>query len=521
MGFGSKLAAIAMLCVLAGCQTPPSVRPDGVAVNFAAPSPNLPRIDVPEPAPEPITRRRNLAATGARPVAYVEPAAAPPEPDVLVAPTPTPTSASVTLDELQQSALANNPTLRMAATQIEKELGNRLQVGLWPNPVAGYLRSDPDSPGQSRTSGGFIQQTFVTAGKLRLAREQEDFGIKDAMQGLEAQKHRVLNDVRIRYYEALGAQHTAAVARDVEKLVAEGLDVIRRAERAGEAQPVDVVQAEMQLQRVQLAVRAAEAQLSEAWQRLMDMVGTPDLPLRRLAGELEKDLPELDADQQWQLLLSESPLLRQLSAQVGVARKAWELAVAQRIPDITGQVVVERDSTQKFTTVQTLLAVPLPVFNRNQGGIYTAWHELQRVEAEIERTQLALRDAFETSFRRYAAARDRAETIRRDLLPAARKSLELTEQAQAVGELSLTEVLNARQVLFETQLEYSAALTELQVAAAEVEGMQLTGGLNPAEIGTAIQSSAGSTSQRRALQQLLEQQQRGNLKQFTPGTTGE
>jgi hypothetical protein len=59
------------------------------------------------------------------------------------------------------------------------------------------------------------------------------------------------------------------------------------------------------------------------------------------------------------------------------------------------------------------------------------------------------------------------------------------------------------------------------VAAIEVQGMQLTGGLNPAEIGTAIRGAEGSATQRRAVQQLVQQQQRGQLKKFTPGTTGE
>jgi cobalt-zinc-cadmium efflux system outer membrane protein len=511
-----------LICIETGCRS-------GLRSRFTAAPPGPDAPQTVEVAPASVSRPDAatpvqlppLATSDVQTAAFVEPGEPLPGPATLAFPATVEPTAKTTLEELEQIALANNPTLRMAASQVEKERGNWTQAGLWPNPVAGYLRSDPDVSGQSRTSGGFVQQTFVTAGKLQLAREQEAFGIRDACQGLEAQRQRVLNDVRMRHYETLGAQHTHAVASAMEKLASEGLDFVRRAERAGEANPVDAVRAEMQLKRMQLAVRQAKAQATTAWQNLMNMVGTPDSPPRDLAGSLDEDIPQLDAETQWQSLLSESPLLVQLSAQVAGARKAWELALAQRVPDVTGQVVVESDSTQHYTTVQTLLAVPIPLFNRNQGGIHTAWHELRRAQAEIERTQLALRDAFEASFRSYANALDRVETTRDELLPAARKSLALASRAAEAGELALADVLDARQVYFDTQLEYAAALTDLRVAAVEVQGMQLTGGLNPAEIGTAIQSSGGTTAQRRALQQLLEQQQRGKLTPFTPGTTGE
>lgn len=517
-----SLAGTSLLCLPVGChsglRSSSGVHPPGIDPARAADLASMPEPQSDLSAPLGLPPANKSPVQAADYLETVEPLLAP---ETLDLPDPTETSAKTTLEELQQTALVNNPTLSMAASQIEKERGNWTQVGLWPNPVAGYLRSDPDLSGQSRTNGGFVQQTFVTAGKLRLAREQEEFGIADACQGLEAQRQRVLNDVRIRYFETLGAQHTVAVASAMESLASEGLDLARRAEKAGETSPVDVVQAEMQLKRMQLAVRQAKAQASTAWQSLMNMVGTPEEPPQDLAGELDEDIPQLDAEEQWQRLLFESPLLAQLSAQVGVAQKGWELAVAQRVPDVTGQVVAESDATQHYTSVQTLLAVPIPLFNRNQGGIHTAWHELRRTQAEIERTQLALRDAFEASFRNYSDALDRVETTRDELLPAARQSLELTMRAQVAGELSLSDVLDARQVYFDTELEYAAALTDLRVAAAEVQGMQLTGGLNPAEIGTAIQSSGGTTAQRRALQQALEQQQRGKLKPFTPGTTGE
>jgi cobalt-zinc-cadmium efflux system outer membrane protein len=509
-----RVIAVLLACLLAGCQAA-QVAPRGYPAAVAPHREPAMAIETCDPEP-----RRELP-NSVQPVAYMPSVTFLPEPEPVDVPAAPTQGGELTLEQLEEIALANNPTLRLAQSQIEKERGAWTQVGLYPNPVAGYLRSDPDQPTQSRTHGAFLQQTFVTAGKLRLAREEESFGLQDTIHGLDAQRHRVLNDVRARYYDTLGAQYTLDVARRLERIAVEGLDVAQRAEKALQINRLDVVRSEMQLKRIQLAVRSAQDQYAAAWQHLTDMMGTPDLSPAPLVGDLEDDIPDLDEEQQWQRLRDESPLLQQLYAQTGIARKGWELAQAQRVPDITGQVVVERDSTQRFTNVQTLLALPLPIFNRNQGGIHTAYHELRRAETEIERTELALRDAFTVSYRQYASACNQVQTLKNDLLPGAQESLDLTIRGYERGEFPLADVLDARQVYFETQLDYAAALTELRVAAIEVEGMQLTGGLNPAEIGTAIQGAEGAATQRRAVQQLLQQQDRGQLKKFTPGTTGE
>src|SRR5438093_656440 len=94
-----------------------------------------------------------------------------------VAPTPAaatpealPAACRATLAELESLAIAGNPTIVAAEALVRQEQGLWKQVGLYPNPQVGYVRSDPDQPGQSETQGVFLSQEFVTAGKLRLNR---------------------------------------------------------------------------------------------------------------------------------------------------------------------------------------------------------------------------------------------------------------------------------------------------------------------------------------------------------------
>lgn len=85
--------------------------------------------------------------------------------------------------------------------------------------------------------------------------------------------------------------------------------------------------------------------------------------------------------------------------------------------------------------------------------------------------------------------------------------LSLVKVPLTVLSLTVEEVpLTGLSFYIEAQLAYVDSLTEFHKVTAEIEGLQLTGGLNPASIGTAIQSAGGgSTGRQRALLNQVQQ----------------
>ncbi|MBI1311555.1 hypothetical protein GC176_09635 [bacterium] len=424
-----------------------------------------------------------------------------------------------TLDSFEQLALQNNPTLRMAEAEIEKERGNWTQVGLYPNPTVGYLRSDAASSGGGRSDGAFVQQTFITGGKLTLNREIEDFGIVDVAHQQEAQRQRVQNDVRQRFYLALAVQEELKLADELVVLARDGVKAAQRLYDAGEAPVSDVLQSEVQLQVFESSRDRSASNYRLAWQQLVDMAGIPDQAPEQLAGEFPRDFAELDRDALWQQLVQTSGLVLSTQAQVGVARKTLERQEVQAIPDVTVQVVGEVDHTNGSSTVSTLLALPVPLFDRNQGTVYNAWHDVSRAEQEVERTRLVLRDQFAQTFRDYETARNESQRLSEHILPRTKQNLELVASGYQQGQFDLPRVLAARQTYFEMTMNWLTARSQAQQAQMQLEGMLLTGGLNPATIGTAIQGAAEGGDQRRGVLQNLQQQQGARLQLFNPGTT--
>lgn len=395
----------------------------------------------------------------------------------------------LSLSDLEELARRSNPTLVQAAAAVDQSRGSFQQAGLYPNPQAGYLRTDSDPGGRSRSSGVFIGQEIVTAKKLQKAQAVESADVQRLKWQYQAQVHRVMNDVRIRYLDVLGSEQAEVVARQLVTIAEDGLAMTEKLSEAGQAPRADMLQVRIQLKAAKLTLRECELRHRTAWQQLTHVVGLPDLPLSSIAGTIDGELPLRDFETCWQNVVASSPQLRAAETRISHARAELTSEQARVIPNITVQVVAERDQLNQFNTVNTFLSVPVPVFNRNEGNIRHAHADIREAHQELARTQLALRDSLAEAFLRYDTARAQVETLRDDILPDAKESLDLTMAAYRSGEIGILQVLAARQTYSEHSLACIHAWTEIRKVVAEIDGLLLTGALNPAELGTALQAS--------------------------------
>jgi cobalt-zinc-cadmium efflux system outer membrane protein len=438
-----------------------------------------------------------------------EPAApAPRMPEPVERPAP----AAWRLADLEGMALRFNPTLAQAAAAIGQQEGIMRQVGLYPNPQGGYLRSDSND-NQNRSNGIFAAQEIVTAKKLQLNRAVEAQEIVRLRADQEAQRQRVVNDLRIRYFEMLGAQEAVAISSVLYQLAEEGVGAAERLYQARGASRPDVLQARIQRSAVRMTLEDARLRHAAAWRQLTAVIGRTDLPQAPVEGRLDEPTKEIEFNQAFEDLMALSPQIRAADSRIGHARRELAREQAQPIPNVTAQVVAEFDRSTNVTTVSTLLAAPIPVFNRNQGNISHAMADIREAMAESQRVRLVLRDQLSETFRRYQAAKYQVNKLRGEILVDARENLELVTAGQKQGEFNLFQVLVARETYFQSQLTYVEALVELQKVVVEIEGLQLTGGLNPAELGAAVQSTGSNAARQKAL---LNQLQESNTKQILP-----
>ncbi|MEX0715631.1 MAG: TolC family protein [Planctomycetaceae bacterium] len=384
----------------------------------------------------------------------------------------------MTLDDLQRIALESNPTLRQAAWIVDKARGVRHQVGRYPNPTVGYQGQEMGNDGTAGQQGIFLQQTIVTGEKLRLGEQVLDHEIQALSWQVEAQRLRVLTDLELSYLDALGAQRRMKLADQLVQLAEQGVDVARQLVEAKEGARPDVLQAEILLSEVRIIRRNAQNDYEASWWRLAGIVGRPEMAAVSLAGDIEDEVEPRELERDYERLLAASPELQVAQARVQRAQALVRSQAAQPIPNILAQVGVAHDNSTGDEIAGVQIGLPIPVFNRNRGNIAAAHAEFHRACEDVERLRLALRVRLTRAYQEYIQARNQAELIEREILPRAEESRTLNEQAYRLGEFDFLRVLTARRTYFETNIRYIESLTELHKAAALIDGLLLTGGLD-------------------------------------------
>lgn len=390
-------------------------------------------------------------------------------------------SAALTLVELEQLAEANNPTLMLAAARVEAARGECLQVGLYPNPVITYQGSEIGNEGRAGQHGGFLGQEIVTAGKLRLNQEVARQQIREAQCEWEAQRFRVLTDVRSAFYNALAAQRTVDLSRELVRIGAEGVTAAERLVKAQESSRTDLLQAKIESDSAKLLLVNAENLYAASWRGLAATIGVPSMQPMQLTGSLMDGLNELRWEDTLSRLLTASPEIAAAQADVARAQAAVRRECAGRIPNVDLEAGVQYDNATGDTIAHAGVAVPLPLFNRNQGNIRRAQAELIVAQKELNRVELALQQRLATVFQQYSTARQQVDTYTQDILPNAQEALTLVSAGYQQGEFSYLVMLTAQRTYFQTNLDYLNALRALRTTAATIEGNLLSDSLQTTE----------------------------------------
>ncbi len=393
---------------------------------------------------------------------------------------PAPLPLAMTLADLEQIALVNNPTLGQAGARVRALQGKQVQVGLYPNPVIGYLGDEMGNEGTAGQQGGFLRQEFVTNGKRGLSRAAVGHEVSQAECAMQVQRWRVLNDVRAGGYEVMIAQRTVELNDQLVRIGETSMKVAEKMYAGKEVGKVDVLQARVEANSTKIQLDNARNQYMAAWRKLAVVIGMPDMEPKPLADELEKEFPELTWNESLTRLLAESPELAQARAGMERARSTLARECAERIPNVDLEGGVRYNNASRDTVATFVVGLPLQIYNRNQGNIAKAQAELSAAGSEVRRIELELQARLTEAFQRYTSASQQVRRYVNDILPDAKQSLDIVRIGYEQGEFGYLELLTAQRTYFRVNLAYVESLREYCINRVRIEGMLMTGGLQMA-----------------------------------------
>lgn len=400
----------------------------------------------------------------------------------------------ITLESLEQRAMRGNPTLPQAEAAIRSAEGRRRQAGLWPNPVIGY-----EGDGMAFNSSVypyrngqyfFVEQTVLTGGKLSKSKQ---IAAKEKLQAeavTDQQRQRVLNAVRMLYYETLGAQQLVDLRKQLTELTREAVEISEQLYNVGQADRPDVLATEVELQRAEVDLLRAENGLTRAWRELGAVVNDPQLTEGRLLGTLDAEAPKLLQDETLATILRESPEMKAAQANVDRAKAVVTRAKAEPMPDIFVRAGMGYSNEwAEFYGGKTgwesrvEAGVRVPIFNRNQGNVAASSAELQAADREVQRVELTLRSRFAEAYNRYLSSLGVASKYNREMLPRAQQAYEMYLAKFRQMGAAYPQVLITQRTLFQLRTEYVQSQVELWQSVVQLRGMLLSGGLDaPAEV---------------------------------------
>jgi cobalt-zinc-cadmium efflux system outer membrane protein len=386
---------------------------------------------------------------------------------------------ALALSDLEAIALHQNPTLVQAQAQVDASLSKSYQAGLFPNPIAGYVSEQMGAGGgPGETQGWFLEQEIPRGGKLRLSRAKYRQEAVQAQIQVHAQQLSVLNGVRVHYYEVLAAQRLLEVERELLANFEEMLRTTRELVNIGQANRLDLLQAQVAAQRQRVTVRAVENRLRKSWVELVTVVGAPHLPLGPLVDNLEQEGPPLDWDAAYRQILASSPELQVARAEVLRDEITVRREQVQPVPNMFTRIENGYNWEVNLVTTGVSVGWNFPILNRNQGTIREAMAEVTRARAEVARLELVLRRRLADSFARYETARATVQTYRAETLPQAREAYNLTLDGYRQRRAPWAQVVLAQRTLSDLSEDYIEALLALRQSEVTIRGMLLVDGLS-------------------------------------------
>jgi outer membrane protein, heavy metal efflux system len=400
-------------------------------------------------------------------------------------------STGLTLASLESWALRCNPAIQQASASAYKAMGFRDQVGLAPNPTIGFFGEQIGDNGTDQY-GAFVSQDFVTAGKLTLNRNVLSHSVQAQLWEVEAQRYRVVTDVRLRFYDSLAAQQRLNAVDSFQLILDQKLkDTILRKE-AGEVGTQEAMPIRILVNEYKLVKRRAEIAYQAAWKELAAIVGDPGLKPTSLEIPQPLSLTPREWDSVYHDLVRRSPELKAANARVCRAAANVQRQQSQPVPNLEVQAGVGHDLATDRQFGQLQAEMPIPLFNKNQGNIAAADAEYCRAQQDYRRLQMSLKARLAKAAQDFDSALaavdlyesqiegniDESQPV--GIVRQAEINWKLTEELWKAGEpgYGFLEMLYARRTYFDASLELINARRDLSQAGASIDGLLLSGGLN-------------------------------------------
>lgn len=373
------------------------------------------------------------------------------------------------LSEAMALFLKQNLDLLIAKYGIDSSKGQQITARLFPNPVAQIGNVASFTQGNTLAKTGAltvqVQQLFELAGKRGYRIESAGFGVQSAEADFEDAVRQLGFTIKDAYYRVLVAQRRLALAEENRDRFARILDVNTIRFKKGYIAEVDLIRIRLQVVDFQSQVIESIQEGESARADLRQLLRLSPASKLELTTEMDYRRVDPDMGKLRLVALDVRPDIKSRRALVAQREADLKLAKAFRVPDVTigaGYAVQGSRGPDNQQMGILNLGVPLPLFNRNQGGIVQAEVGVQSAQAELDRTVNQVENQVDVAYHNLLQSRRLVEAYLAGVLEDARSTFTIVERAYERGGATILDLLDAARTSRTIQQNFIEALFSYQ-----------------------------------------------------------
>ncbi|HWX48206.1 MAG TPA: TolC family protein [Roseomonas sp.] len=379
-------------------------------------------------------------------------------------------------------ALTMSPALMGAGAARQAVRADALQARLRPNPELTSSFENFGGFGGRNENRGFstLETTIGLSQRIELGGKRGarmDFAARSTeLAELDYQGARleIVREVVTALAAAEAATRLVEVEQERARLAADTLRASRARVEAGRDPLLQAERAEVVRATAQIAAERAQREVQIVLADLAALIGVPRVELAPRQPWFEDigPAPVRSASANPLARLAANPELARLEAAIAQQRSNLNLQRSNAVPDLTVNADVRRFGDTGETAFVAGASIPLPFFDRNQGGIARAHAELARAEAEAARGRSALAAQLLAAEERLALAWRTVQSLRRTAVPSAEQAARFASAGFGEGRFGFLDVLDAQRSLSDTRAQLVEAYRDFHTIRAAVQRLR-------------------------------------------------
>lgn len=387
---------------------------------------------------------------------------------------------TLTLKQALINTEQQNPLLKRYPYHQQILSALKSQAALSPNPVlnveAENLLGTNDARGVQGAEITLAFSQLIELGNKRQSRINYATANIQA-QAIQYQNTRLalLATTGERYYEALKFQTLLMLNSERHYVVSQALKAIKQRADAGAVSQADVTRMRYALSQVELDKANIKSEFERACLSLNEL-WSEQHSYTNLAGDISTLIP-LKSEQVLLDAVNQAPEFAMLQQQYLQQSVNLTLQKASGQSDINIGAGVRYNQQSNSSSLLFSFSMPLQLSNSNSGNIEAASSQLALLREQQGQLRTQLRQQVRTLYAYYQGQTLQARLLSEQVIPQAQTLIEQSLKSYQRGQISVLQLLDAQQVLFDSKralINTYAALYQTHLALERLTGQSLT-----------------------------------------------